>query len=166
VIDDFAAWRRELLFTGNLVQDGDSSVPNDEAVRRCYRYVELLEMVEGDEPDEVFFTIVESMVAVHDYEVYETSIGAGWRFPPKRFGSLLYRALEDGWLDRDPDRAGCWLNDLASRGAGSEEVRSFSAAWAEGTEFASQLETFVEDQERIGGWLGSSRKRGVLRPAR
>jgi hypothetical protein len=165
MIDDFAAWRSELLFTGDIVQDGDSRVPSEEAARRCYRYVELLGMVEGDEADEVFFTIVDSMVAPEDYEVYETSIGAGSRFPPDRFGSLLYRALKSGWLDRDPDRAGCWLSDLAFRGADSAAVRSFSAAWAEDDEFATALKTFVEDQER-DGWLDSARKRGVLRPAR
>ena len=42
----------------------------DEADRRSgHAYVDLLEMVEGTEGDEVFQTIIDSMVAVEDYEV-------------------------------------------------------------------------------------------------
>jgi hypothetical protein len=74
VIDDFAAWRDELIFTGNIVQDGETDVDPEEAESRSGdRYLELLEMVDGNEDDAVFQSIVDSMTATDDYEVYESS---------------------------------------------------------------------------------------------
>jgi hypothetical protein len=39
-------------------------------------------MVAGDEEDEVFQAILESMTAVEDYEVNESSVGEALRSPP------------------------------------------------------------------------------------
>jgi hypothetical protein len=74
VIDDFAAWRQELIFTGAIVQDGDTSVDSIEAGRRCDRYLELLDDVEGSEDQNVFQTLLDSMRVEEDYEVYESTL--------------------------------------------------------------------------------------------
>jgi hypothetical protein len=90
---DFNKWRQELLLTGNIVQDGDDSVPPDEADERCHRYVELLDAITGKEPQEVFQAIVDSIQAPDDHEVYETTHNALWRFPPKEFAKYFVAAL-------------------------------------------------------------------------
>ncbi|WP_329112178.1 hypothetical protein [Streptomyces sp. NBC_01353] len=51
---DFDAWRRELLWTGVLVQDGDTSVSDEEAGYRYDRYVALADMVDGTEAPQQF----------------------------------------------------------------------------------------------------------------
>ncbi|MFI1030308.1 hypothetical protein [Streptomyces sp. NPDC020951] len=56
---DFGAWRRELLWTGELVQDSDTSVPEEEAGYRFDRYVEPADMVDGTEGP----TAVQALIA-------------------------------------------------------------------------------------------------------
>jgi len=90
---DFRKWRKELIFTGNIVQDDDDSVAPEEAESRCHRYVELLEAVTGKEGQEVFQAIIDSIQAPQDYEVYETAHNALWRFPPKPFAEYFVAAL-------------------------------------------------------------------------
>ena len=92
---DFNAWRQELL-AGNIVQDGDDSVSSDEADERCRRYVELLDTITGKEPQEVFQAIVDSIQAPEDYEVYEATHNALWRFPPNEFArSTLWQPCQN-----------------------------------------------------------------------
>jgi len=43
---DFNVWREELLFTGRIVADCDDSVHPEEKERRCWRYVELVQMAD------------------------------------------------------------------------------------------------------------------------
>jgi hypothetical protein len=94
-IMDFHNWRQELLFAGNIVQDGNDSVSSDEADERCRRYVELLSTITGKEPQEVFQAIVDSIQAPDDYGVYETTHNALWRFPPKEFAEYFVAALPE-----------------------------------------------------------------------
>lgn len=167
MIGDFTAWREEVLFTGAIPQDGDTSIDAAEAERRCDRYVELLEMIEGDEGDEVFQTIIDSMVAEDDYEVYQASLRIAFRFSD-RFGSLLFRALKAGFLDRDPERAADWLGQLAFLGAASSAVRAFNTEWSKADQpFSGRLAEFVEINETDDedGWLSTPQQMGVLRPA-
>ena len=79
---DFDLWRKELLQTGDIVQDGDTSVPQQEKEKRFNRYVEMVKAVSGQEGVEAFITLVESLQAKDDYGAYETTYGALWRFPP------------------------------------------------------------------------------------
>jgi hypothetical protein len=46
---DFDLWRKELLQTGDIVQDGDTSVPQQEKEKRFNRYVEMVKAVSGQE---------------------------------------------------------------------------------------------------------------------
>jgi hypothetical protein len=52
-------WKTELIFTGKIVQDCDTSVSDDEIEHRCLRYMELLDMVDGSEGEDVSKAVVE-----------------------------------------------------------------------------------------------------------
>ncbi len=54
VIVDCAAWHVELMRTGRIPPDSDTTVDPDQAELDCRRYVELVGMVRGDEGREVF----------------------------------------------------------------------------------------------------------------
>jgi TPR repeat protein len=165
VIRDLDAWRTELMETGDIPQDADESADPAEAERRTLRYIELLEMVEGDEPDEVFLALVDSMQAKDDYEVYQTTYGvAHERFAPERVGQLLLTALQRGFVERDPDRAGDWLGQLAFLGSDSAAVQSFNAAWSCASQDSrDRILAFVLENED-DGWLSAGSQVGVLRP--
>jgi hypothetical protein len=92
---DLDKWRKELILAGNIVQDGDDSVPPDEAEARCDRYLELIEMITGKESQKFFQAIIDSIQAPHDYEVYEAAHNALWRFPPKEFAEYFVAALPE-----------------------------------------------------------------------
>ena len=78
---DFDAWRRELLLTGDLVQDGDDSVSDDEAGRRYDRYVALADMVDGTEGPRTVHALIASLRAEEDYGAHQAIYGALQRFP-------------------------------------------------------------------------------------
>ena len=86
-------WRSELLRTSDIVQDGDDSVSWEEREERFTRYVGLLEMVTGKEPQEVFQTVVDSIRVPDDYGAYETAHNALWSFPPEKFADYFVAAL-------------------------------------------------------------------------
>jgi len=68
-IEEFGAWRRELLAI-DLVQD-DDSVPQDEVERRWNRFVELVDMVDGGEGPSVVSTLVAALRADQDYGAHQ-----------------------------------------------------------------------------------------------
>ena len=57
-IDDFAAWKNELLFTGRIVQDEGDSVDPNAAHRRSLRYCELVEQLDGAEGPEALAALI------------------------------------------------------------------------------------------------------------
>ncbi len=61
MIDEFENWKAELLFTGNIVQDGDDSVSDGDRQQRFMRYMDMLEAIDGSEGIEVARAIVQSM---------------------------------------------------------------------------------------------------------
>ena len=61
-----------------LPQDEDDSVPEDEAERRLNRFVELVDAVQGNEPDEVFVTLIETLKDQEDYGAYESACTLRW----------------------------------------------------------------------------------------
>ena len=79
--NDFELWREELLQTGDIVQDGDTSVPQEAAEGRFKRYEEMVEAVSGQEGIEAFISLIESLQAKDDYGAYETTYRALWPFP-------------------------------------------------------------------------------------
>lgn len=144
VIEDFAAWREELLFTGAIIQDGDTSVDSAEAGRRCDRYLELLDEAEGSESQNVFQTLLDSMRVEEDYEVYEATLRVAFSFPAERLGSWLFDALPS-FLARDPERANDWLRVLAYRGRTSPAVKAFVV----------RLEALQDNHPLVAAWTAA-----------
>jgi hypothetical protein len=85
VVGEYRSWRRELLRTGRIVQDGDDSVPPEVRQARFHRYLELVEMVEGNDGPEVFGSLIDSMQVGHDYGAYQRTLKALDRFPRGQF---------------------------------------------------------------------------------
>jgi hypothetical protein len=86
-------WRSELIRASDIVQDGDDSVSSEEREERFRRYVRLLDMVTGKEPQEVFQAIVDSVRVPEDYGAYERVHNALWKFPPEKFAEYFVAAL-------------------------------------------------------------------------
>ena len=105
VIVDFAAWRVELMRTGRIPPDSDTTVDRDQAGLDCQRYVELVDMVRGDEGREVFDALLASMQVPEDYEVYESTVRVLHHFKTPDVGERLYDAW-DGLAQRSPEMAG------------------------------------------------------------
>jgi hypothetical protein len=101
---DLDEWRSELLRTSHIVQDDDDSVPTGEAERRFNRYVKLVDMVTGREPQEVFQAIVDSIRAPEDYGAYEAVHGALWKFPPEKAITRFVKENVDWFEDGDAIR--------------------------------------------------------------
>lgn len=146
---------------GRIVQDGDPNCSSDERERHYLRYIELVDQVDGNEDREVFDALIASMHAIHDYGAYQSTMRAAFSFPPRNLGVWLLEALP-GWLDRDPERAGDWLGQLAFLGRESAAVVAFNETWAgaEGA-FRHRLKKFVAAEE-VDGWLRTPAQRGVL----
>ncbi len=158
--EDFDGWKRELLFTGRIVQDGDTSVPDDEAERRCRRYIELVDMVDPLRHGEpTFLALAESMQVEEDYEVYQATMRVMESYPSAEFGRYLVRALPD--LIR---RETCWASELLGVAAGrAAETAAINTALAETSpDDLNEIMAFV-DLEEDDGWLEDSK--GVIRPA-
>jgi hypothetical protein len=155
-------WRKELIQTGNIVQDDDDSISQKEAKDRLNRYVELLEMVEGDESQHVFQAIVDSIQAENDYGAYESTYNALWKFSPEKFARYFVSALP-GFIQRYGEESGRFL--LALTGWGREVYlphfnRELAEAPAEGL---STILSYIKQQEK-DGWFEDTR--GLIRPKR
>lgn len=164
MIEDFTTWRRELMRTGRIAPDSDTTVDREQAELDCRRYVELVDMVRGDEGRKVFDALLASMQVPEDYEVYEATVRVLHLFKTPDVGEWIYDA-RDGLARRSPERAWDLLNQLA-RGWFSDGARnSFNRAWgkADSKTKAAQLEAVIK-QEADGGWLDDELAQGNLRP--
>lgn len=162
---DFDSWRTELLFTGNIIQDGDESIPLPEQERRFNRYVEIVDAVTGNEGVEVFVALVDSLQAQEDYGAYQNTYMALRRFPPAEIAQGLIAALPR-LINRQCECAGDILCQLANatsteaRAALSEFRRELAKA---GAQTQAEILEFVVREEN-GGWLDGRRK-GVIKPS-
>ncbi|WP_146855347.1 hypothetical protein [Brevifollis gellanilyticus] len=161
----FDHWREELIFTGNIVQDDDESVPQDEKERRFNRYVELLGSVTGAEGLETLVAVVDSLQAEQDYGAYQRTYNTLWCFPPNVAAEGLVTALP-GLIQRRHDCAGNILAALGNATSGSSYgvLLAFRQALASTSQ---QARTAIMDfitREEHDGWLDGRRK-GVIRPA-
>lgn len=86
-------WKKELIFTGKIIQDEDHSVSSAEAHQRCLRYTQLIDMVDGTEDAVVFKAIIASIQVKDDYEVYEATHNALWKFSPEKFAQYFVPLL-------------------------------------------------------------------------
>jgi hypothetical protein len=123
----FDAWRRELLATGDIVQDDDDRVDDDEAERRFYRYVELLDAVDGTEGPRAVHALIASLFAEQSYGAHETVFGDLELFPPEDLarGSIMATAE----LLTIPEENSGVVLQLVTLVAGEQGLRSFNEAF-------------------------------------
>lgn len=125
MITDVDDWKVELLFSGRIVQDGDETVSPDEAERRFNRYIKLVEMVEGDEGQNVFQALVDSIQADEDYGAYQATMGAAEKFPEPKYAQYLIEALP-ALIKCQPDWAGNFMVSIANQVEFGDEARIHS----------------------------------------
>lgn len=102
---EFEEWRDELLLTGNF--SDDSNKPED--LYKWDRYLELLEMVEGNHEQRIFESLIDSLQSDYDNGLYQVTIEILLSYPPELFGRYLVTALPD-LIQRLPDKAGDFLS--------------------------------------------------------
>ena len=155
------SWKRELLFTGDIVQDDDDSVDWPERERRFTRYLELVEAVDGTEGAEAAAAIIQSFQAKNDYGAYQTAHRVLGRFPTDVFMTAFIQELP-ALIKRQPDWAGELLCAMAN-GVGTQfepEIADFRAHLNRATEeIRGPINQYIVQQEQTG-WL--SHRRGVL----
>lgn len=160
---EFDAWRRELVFTGDLVQDGDTSVSDDEAGRRYDRYVALADMIDGTEGDLAVHALIASLRAEEGYGAHEGVYGALQRFPSQDLLSGTVLAAAD-LLNIPRDHSGQVLQ-LLTLLASSDDLRRFTAACDRlEPELRARLRALIADHE-ADEWLADERSLGRLRLA-
>lgn len=155
MIDEFENWKAELLFTGNIVQDGDESVSDGERQQRFMRYMDMLEAIDGREGIEVARAIVQSIQVEDDYGAYQSTEHALGRFPSEIYLQAVVDELPD-LIDRQKSWAGELLCGLANSG---------------GTEWESDIEQFnrllklapTNHRERITRFIASEESAGWLK---
>jgi hypothetical protein len=153
-IPDFETWREELISTGRIAQDGDPAEVWEQSKAQVARYLDLLDMARGVYEKRVFEALLDSMQVEDDYEVYETTVGVLFSFPPEQFGLYLTEFLPC-FLERDPERAGDLLSLMVNNAKSSDRnIVEFKCALRNAD--ASSKETlfgFIKLQEKPGGWL-------------
>ena len=158
---DFETWRAELLATSEIVQDDDQSVSAEEAEARFLRFVELVDGVRGDDPDEVFLALYESLDDREDYGAYQSVLGALARATPERRGRHAVAAVP-ALLRRAPDMAGDVLGQLAFDRKAAAGFNRACAAHDDARDLTT-LAHYIAEEER-DGWLSGDRQRGRLQP--
>ncbi|MEU5323783.1 hypothetical protein AB0G67_44665 [Streptomyces sp. NPDC021056] len=162
-LGDFDAWRRELLWTGVLVQDGDTSVSDEEAGYRYDRYVALADMVDGTEGPAAVHALLASLQVEQGYGAHEAVYGALEQFPSQHLFSGAITAATD--LLRIPrDHSGQVLQLLTLLGS-SDDLRAFTDACSRlEPELRAGLAALIADHE-ADEWLADERSFGRLRVA-
>lgn len=157
---DVTRWCAEVLDLGDIVRDSDDSVSDDERERRFDRYVELVDAVTGEEPDEVYRCLLASVRDLDDYGAHEAVIGALLRFAEPRRARLTASELANT-IQRYPDFAGNLLGQLALGSDDLLALLSHSIAALPESQRESILE-FVVCEEEGDGWLSSPRQKGRI----
>jgi len=142
---DTASWCADVINLGDIVQDSDDSVDDEERESRFSHFIELVDGVMGDEPD---------------YGAHDAVLSALLRFEPQRLGRLAAMEMPTVIL-RVPDFAGDLLGQLAFRA--DDVVAAFNRAAASLDETQrTVIRAFVAAEEE-DGWLGNPSQRGRIR---
>jgi hypothetical protein len=163
LIDDFAAWKNELLFTGRIVQDDDDSVDPEEAHRRFLRYCEMVDQLDGSEGPEAVAALIQSVQMKNDYGAYQTTYRIMGRFPDDVFAQVFVRELPS-LIERQPDWAGDFLVGIANGQGGKwdYQIAMFNGAVKSASpSVRSAIVDYVRSQE-LSGWF--EHRVGVLCP--
>ncbi|SFT75472.1 hypothetical protein SAMN04487904_107162 [Actinopolyspora lacussalsi subsp. righensis] len=156
-------WKIEIVECGEIVQDEDETVPQDEAERQWNRYVELADSVSGDEGSEAVVPIVSSLKVRYDYGAYQAAYGALERFPPADLGKGVAWAAEE--LTRIPyDQSGVVLVTVARSPAGAVEAFNEAVKSVPG-DVRSRLRDVVDFHES-NEWLAEDEDKGIIKVPR
>ncbi|SFE57551.1 hypothetical protein SAMN04487819_11713 [Actinopolyspora alba] len=156
-------WKVEIVECGEIVQDEDDTVPQDEAERRWNRYVELVLSVTGDEGPEGVVAIVSSLRAEEDYGAYESAYAALQRFPLADLGKGVAWAAEE--LTRIPyDPSGIVLVIVARLPAEAAEAFNQEIKSVPG-DVRNRLRDVVDFHE-ANDWLAEDGDKGVIKVPR
>jgi hypothetical protein len=156
-IENFDAWRDELILSGRIPQDDSPPEVSAQAEQQINRYIELVEMAEGVHEQRVFHALVDSLQVEQDYEVYQTTMRVLLSFPPEQFGQWFAEALPSLIL-RQPDWAGDFLSSMVNNTRiGDHRIDHFKRAVRNlPTVPKSQIFAFIHAQEKNeNGWLKS-----------
>jgi len=147
-------WKKELIETGNIVQDHDTTVSQEEAERRFNRYIEMLDSIQGNEGLECACTVIRSLRAKQDYGAYQTSHRVLGKFPREIYTQAMVLELP-ALIEENEEWAGELLCGLAN---------------SQGTQYEPDIYLFmdqlyqVEEKERnvILGYIDSQESKGWL----
>jgi hypothetical protein len=131
---------KELLLTGNIVQDYDESISDDESECRFNRYIELLDLIDGSEDIKVTKLIIQSMRAKDDYGAYQTAIRKIFSFPSDICATTLISELPS-LIEENKEWAGEILCGLAN------EIEDIETPYIDA--FLIELNNTDQDMQRI-----------------
>ena len=155
IVSNFQDWRNQLLFTGNIVQDEDDTVSDDETESRFNTYIEMIESIDGSEGKEYALAIFESIQAVNDYGAYQTAGHAVWKFGEEVYCQTLIHELPR-LIETIPDWAGEFLVSIAN-GEDSEyesTIHTFNKLLSASLpEVNKTINDFINNEEKSDGWL-------------
>src|SRR5689334_19351912 len=155
---EFEVWRRELLATGDLVQDGDDSINADEAERRWNRYVELADTVDGTEGPQTVHALITSLTAIEGYGAHEAVYGALERFPPGDLCRGTVMAAAE--LLTIPDDHSGQVLQLVTLLSNVDDLQEFGVAFGQlSPELRAGLEALIARHE-YDEWLADERSLG------
>ena len=152
---------KELIATGNIVQDSDKSVPWPERENQFNRYIELLDSIVGDEGLPVAKALIQSMQARDDYGAYQSTQSALGRFPGIEYIEALVIELPN-MIQRKSEWAGELLCGLANS-VNTEHERNIPLFVTEVRKSPAKSKSiiiqYIKQQEKTG-WL--EHRKGVL----
>ena len=145
---------KELLFTGNIIQDSDESVPWPERETRFNRYIELLDSISGSEGLLVAKAIIQSMQSENDYGAYQTTQSTLGKFPSEEYIEALISELPS-MIERKSEWAGELLCGLAnSVGTKYEsDIHLFTKKLSESPTKSRNIVLQYINQQEHEGWL-------------
>jgi len=152
---------KELIFTGNIIQDDNNSVEEAESEKRFNRYIELLDSLEGDEGLDVARGLLRSMQSEQDYGAYQSTQTTLGKFPSKIYIQSLILELPL-LIENNFEWAGELLCGLANSidTEFENDINLFKEQLETAQESAQKLITkFIKEQEK-DGWL--EHRLGVL----
>ena len=155
---------KEIIFTGNIVQDSDESTPWAERENRFNRYIQLLDSLDGNEGIEVVKALLKSMQSEDDYGAYQRTQSALGKFPSIEYIEALIYELPP-MIQRNSEWAGellCGLANSENTKYESDIILFINQLAISSQETRQIISNYINQQEQAG-WL--EHRKGVLSAA-
>lgn len=150
-IDEF---EKEILFTGNIVQDSDTTIGWPERENRFNRYLELLDSINGTEGIYFARAIIKSMQADSDYGAYQTTQRVLGKFPSQIYIEAIILELPD-LIKNNSEWAGEILCGLANsvNTKYEDDIVLFNEKLSNSDSTSCRIILGYIHQQEIDGWL-------------